>query len=173
MGLWITAYLLRHSWRIWYGESSPALLVSSYTLESSILIWLKYCGAQYTQCYHCCATSNSNNSCLQNSYYPPSMLGIRTLKWTGIQVRTLKKYLQFVALNRLFLWGLLHKVRDEDFQCGSSWSSQQISSESRASDTLQHANLPVELHNVHSKNIITEEIKWVRDGLIPTLATPN
>lgn len=40
------SYLLRHSWRIWYGESSPALLVSSYTLESSILIWLKYCGAE-------------------------------------------------------------------------------------------------------------------------------
>lgn len=35
-------YLLRHSWRIWYGDKSPALLVSSYTRESSILIWLKY-----------------------------------------------------------------------------------------------------------------------------------
>lgn len=42
------AYRLRHSWRIWYGESSPALLVSSYTLESSILIWLKYCGEERT-----------------------------------------------------------------------------------------------------------------------------
>lgn len=29
-------------------------------------------------------------------------------------------YLQFIALNRLLLRGLLHKVRDEDFQCGSS-----------------------------------------------------
>lgn len=46
--LYVTAHLLRHSWRIWYGESSPALLVSSYTLESSILIWLKYCGGECT-----------------------------------------------------------------------------------------------------------------------------
>lgn len=43
-----TSHLLRHSWRIWYGERSPALLVSSYTLESSILIWLKYCGGECT-----------------------------------------------------------------------------------------------------------------------------
>lgn len=33
-----------------------------------------------------------------------------------------KKYLQFVALDRLLLRRLLHKVRDEDFQCGSSWN---------------------------------------------------
>lgn len=42
-------YLLRHSWRIWYGESRPALLVSSYTRESSILIWLKYCRTETEQ----------------------------------------------------------------------------------------------------------------------------
>lgn len=48
----LQSYLLRHSWRIWYGESSPALLVSSYTLESSILIWLKYCGGQRTVSKH-------------------------------------------------------------------------------------------------------------------------
>lgn len=33
-----------------------------------------------------------------------------------------EEYLQFIALNRLLLWCLLHKVRDEDFQCGSSWN---------------------------------------------------
>lgn len=47
-GVFTLPHLLRHSWRIWYGESSPALLVSSYTLESSILIWLKYCGGECT-----------------------------------------------------------------------------------------------------------------------------
>lgn len=47
-------YLLRHSWRIWYGDKSPALLVSSYTRESSILIWLKYCkGIEKGYCALC------------------------------------------------------------------------------------------------------------------------
>lgn len=31
-------------------------------------------------------------------------------------------HLQFVALDGLLLRRLLHKVRDEDFQCGSSWN---------------------------------------------------
>ena len=82
--IFISSHLLRHSWRIWYGESSPALLVSSYTLESSILIWLKYCGAEYTACYlsfYTCINFHFlpfGNSCQNPSCYLPSVLGKHT-----------------------------------------------------------------------------------------------
>lgn len=43
-----------------------------------------------------------------------------------------RKYLQFVALDGLLLGRLLHKVRDEDFQCGSSFGVQRRRERMRA-----------------------------------------
>lgn len=43
-----------------------------------------------------------------------------------------RKYLQFIALDGLLLGRLLHKVRDEDFQCGSSCGVQRRREKVRA-----------------------------------------
>ncbi len=117
---------------------------------------------KYTECFHCCATIlviRTPVTRLQcwSTYLNFSLLYSTSLKKTPgknkhkCQKKGKEKYLQFITLNRLLLWGLLHKVRDEDFQCGSSWSLHQITSES--SDVLQHANLPVQQSAVYRRNI--------------------
>lgn len=53
-----------------------------------------------------------------------------------------RKYLQFIALDGLLLGRLLHKVRDEDFQCGSSFGVQRRREKMRAAaDGIQVTQL--------------------------------